>query len=43
MGHDIELAYLGLEVPDPATLAPFLADVVGLVPGDDGEPNGAST
>jgi 2,3-dihydroxybiphenyl 1,2-dioxygenase len=42
MRHDIELAYLGLEVPDPATLAPFLADVVGLVPGD-GEPNGAST
>ena len=30
----MELAYLGLEVPDPASLDPFFADVIGLVPGD---------
>ena len=35
----IELAYVGIEVPDPATLAPFFGEVIGLVPGeptDDG-------
>ena len=32
--HRIELAYLGIEVPDPATLTPFFGEVVGLVPGD---------
>jgi 2,3-dihydroxybiphenyl 1,2-dioxygenase len=31
---DLTLAYLGLEVPDPASLTPFFGDVVGLVPGD---------
>ena len=34
MDHEIELGYLVLEVPDPDTLAPVLADVVGLVPGE---------
>jgi 2,3-dihydroxybiphenyl 1,2-dioxygenase len=34
MRHQIELAYVGIEVPDPTALSPFLADVVGLVPGD---------
>ncbi len=33
MEHQIELGYLVLEVPEPDTLAPVLADVVGLVPG----------
>jgi 2,3-dihydroxybiphenyl 1,2-dioxygenase len=32
---DLQLGYLGVEVPDPATVGSFLADVVGLVPGDD--------
>jgi 2,3-dihydroxybiphenyl 1,2-dioxygenase len=34
MKHEIELGYLVLEVPDPGTLAPVFADVVGLVPGE---------
>jgi hypothetical protein len=34
MKHQIELAYVGIEVPDPASLTSFLADVVGLVPGE---------
>jgi 2,3-dihydroxybiphenyl 1,2-dioxygenase len=34
MRHQIELAYLLLEVPDPDTLTPVLADVVGLIPGE---------
>jgi 2,3-dihydroxybiphenyl 1,2-dioxygenase len=38
MRHQIELAYLGLEVPDPATLTPFLGEVVGLVPGEPADP-----
>lgn len=33
MDHQLELAYLGLEVPDPASLDGFWSDVVGLVPG----------
>jgi 2,3-dihydroxybiphenyl 1,2-dioxygenase len=36
MRHQLELAYLGIEVPDPSSLSPFLADVVGLVPGEPG-------
>ena len=35
MPGDLQLGYLGVEVPDPAVLSHFLADVVGLVPGDD--------
>jgi len=34
MRHDLELGYLGIEVPDPATLAPFFSEVIGLVPGE---------
>ena len=33
MNRDIELAYVGLEVPDPASLDPFFGEVIGLVPG----------
>ena len=29
----LELAYLEVEVPEPAALAPFLTDVIGLAPG----------
>jgi 2,3-dihydroxybiphenyl 1,2-dioxygenase len=32
---DLQLGYLGVEVPDVAAFGGFLADVVGLVPGDD--------
>jgi 2,3-dihydroxybiphenyl 1,2-dioxygenase len=39
-GGRIELAYLGIEVPDPGALTPFLGEVVGLVPG---EPAGGAT
>jgi 2,3-dihydroxybiphenyl 1,2-dioxygenase len=33
MKRQIELGYLVLELPDPDTITPVLADVVGLVPG----------
>ena len=33
MNHSIELGYLQVEVPDPAALAAFLTDIVGLAPG----------
>ena len=42
MRHQLELAYLGIEVPDPASLTPLFADVVGLVPGEAG-PAGTGT
>jgi hypothetical protein len=32
---DLQLAYLGVEAADTAAFGKFLADVVGLVPGDD--------
>jgi 2,3-dihydroxybiphenyl 1,2-dioxygenase len=32
---DLQLGYLGVEVPDTGAFGAFLADVVGLVPGDD--------
>ena len=41
MNVELELAYLGVEVADPTAFGTFLADVVGLVPGDtttDGAP-----
>jgi 2,3-dihydroxybiphenyl 1,2-dioxygenase len=34
MEHQIELGYLVLEVPDPDSLTPVFANVVGLVPGE---------
>ncbi len=34
MQHDLEIAYLGIEIPEPATLAPFFGDVIGLLPGE---------
>ena len=43
MRHELELAYLGIEVPDPATLTPFFGDVIGLVPGENGRPPGTVT
>lgn len=32
---DLQLAYLGVEVPNTVALGTFLADVIGLAPGDD--------
>ena len=40
MRHEIELAYVGIEVPEPESLSPFFGDVIGLVPGD---PAGSAT
>jgi len=34
MWNQLELAYVGIEVPDPASLTPFFGEVVGLVPGE---------
>ena len=34
MYHHIELAYLGIQVPDPTSLNSFFEGVIGLVPGD---------
>jgi 2,3-dihydroxybiphenyl 1,2-dioxygenase len=33
--NEIELAYVGIDVPDPGSLDGFFHDVIGLVPGDD--------
>ena len=41
MRHEIELAYVGLEVPDPSALDAFFGEVVGLVRGD--APAGAAS
>lgn len=32
--NEIEIAYVGIEVPDPSSLDGFFGDVIGLVPGD---------
>jgi 2,3-dihydroxybiphenyl 1,2-dioxygenase len=40
MRREIELAYVGIEVPEPSSLSPFFGDVIGLVPG---EPAGPAT
>lgn len=36
MQREIELAYLGIEVPDPSSLTSFFGDVIGLAPGEPG-------
>jgi 2,3-dihydroxybiphenyl 1,2-dioxygenase len=33
MDHDLELAYLAIEVPDPSALGPFFGETIGLVAG----------
>ena len=42
MLHPLQLAYLGLEVPDPSSLTSFFGEVIGLIPGDAG-PAGTET
>src|SRR5205085_11340801 len=34
MNHDLQLAYLGIEVPEPDRLSSFFGEVIGLVPGE---------
>ncbi len=34
MNHHVEIAYIGIEVPDPTALTPFFGEVVGLQPGE---------
>lgn len=34
MFHDLEIAYIGLEVPEPSSLSAFFGDVIGLVAGE---------
>ncbi|MHB8681389.1 MAG: VOC family protein [Acidimicrobiales bacterium] len=43
MWHQLQLAYVGIEVPDPASLTPFFGDVVGLVPGEPAGSAGSLT
>ena len=40
MRHDIELAYIGIEVADPTSLDPFFGEVIGLTAGDPTTPGG---
>ena len=42
MNHDLQLGYLGLEVPDPSSLSTFFGDVIGLIPGESA-PDGVLT
>jgi 2,3-dihydroxybiphenyl 1,2-dioxygenase len=35
--HELEIAYVGIEVPDPAELSGFFGEVIGLVPGEPAE------
>lgn len=37
MNHELEVAYVGIEVPDPSILTPLFADILGLVPGEGSE------
>jgi 2,3-dihydroxybiphenyl 1,2-dioxygenase len=39
---DLEIAYLGIEVPDPATLTGFFGDVIGLTAGEPTSNGGTS-
>ena len=36
MHHQLQLAYLGIQVPDPSALTTFFAETIGLVPGAPG-------
>lgn len=38
MDPGMQLAYLGIEVPDPSSLTTFFGDVIGLVPGEPAGP-----
>jgi biphenyl-2,3-diol 1,2-dioxygenase len=36
MRHQLQLAYLGIQVPDPSALTTFFGEIIGLVPGAPG-------
>lgn len=36
MQHQLQLAYLGIQVPDPSALTRFFGEIIGLVPGAPG-------
>lgn len=38
MDHTLEIAYLGIEVPDPESLTPFFGGVIGMEPGEPAGP-----
>jgi 2,3-dihydroxybiphenyl 1,2-dioxygenase len=38
MKSELEVAYVGIEVPDPEALTAFFAEVVGLIPGEEAGP-----
>jgi 2,3-dihydroxybiphenyl 1,2-dioxygenase len=40
--HQLELAYLGIQIPDPTALSPFFGEIIGLMPGEP-TPSGALT
>ena len=42
MQHELELAYVGIQVPDPASLTSFFGEVIGLAEGEPG-PDGVVT
>lgn len=42
MQREIEIAYLGIEVPDPSSLTPFFGDVLGLNPGEPADGDATS-
>ncbi len=42
MNHDLQLGYLGIEVPDPSSLSGFFGEVIGLIPGEPA-PDGVLT
>lgn len=42
MNHDLQLAFVGIEVPDPARLDNFFGDIIGMIPGES-PPDGTSS
>lgn len=42
MQHELQLGYLGLEVPDPTSLDGFFGETIGLVRGEPADPVGIS-
>lgn len=43
MSQDLSLSYVGIEIPDPASLDTFFGEVIGLVKGEDTGPPGSVT
>jgi biphenyl-2,3-diol 1,2-dioxygenase len=43
VNHQLELGYVGIEVPEPSILTPFFSNVIGLAPGVHCGPAGTTT